>query len=412
MTGELFVSFGDSPTRRRLLERLHEEVSIPESVLRGDPDATAAWLTIPPAVYAEHPLTNRPHVMARIVQLLGDEAWDPSGLWDLLEAWDWTFADGRPYKVSTVGLETAAESWLVAHLPRLRLHGFPVDLAHQQPVLPNGRRPDLLCRFNDTQGDAAADDWLVVELKATRFYDAAADQVASYVAEVQEHLAHGRAVHALLITDGADHAEIEDLRDRGIAHLSLAALGYRQHLAQEHRRPRPLSLSTSDTVSPSAEVTSGSGGVEFDGPETYWIRLFWDRTNGSDDVQQRNAAGKLWARRESRRARYEHEWGDAQDWPAQHPTTLLDAPGTPWQQVAVCIQCDWLARPTDTGTGTDLFDVAKEHALAHPHDARLEAGENPIKPPPPADRIRAAIARARTEAQRRARRQDDDAAAT
>ena len=80
----------------------------------------------------------------------------------------------------------------------------------------------------------------MVELKATRFYDGAAGQIEGYLAEVTEHMALAdERVHGLLVTDGADHAEVELLRERGVTHLSLASLGYRLALAQE-QHPRPL----------------------------------------------------------------------------------------------------------------------------------------------------------------------------
>lgn len=252
VTGELFLSFGDSPTRRGLLARLDGDGDVPEGVLRGDHVAVAEWIDVPFAVYVEHPLGNRPHVMAQIVELHGDSRFDLDMLWTVLDEWDATFADGRPYQVSSAGLEVAVEHWLVDHLPRLRLHGFPVDLVHQQLILPSGRRPDLLCRFNDDTELAQSDDWLVVELKATRYYEAAADQISGYTDEVSQHLAHGHAVHALLITDGANHAQVERLRGLGIEHVSLGALGYRHHLAQERKAPREIASLSSpvETVKP------------------------------------------------------------------------------------------------------------------------------------------------------------------
>lgn len=287
-TGELFMSFGDSPTRRGLLERLNTDLPVPSDVLRGDGYATAKWLFLPPTVYDEHPLANRPHVMPRAIEILGGQAPGLPVLWEVLDAWDATFADGRKYRVSSVGLEMAAEVWLVEHLPRLRLHGFPVDLVRRQYVLPSGKRPDLLCRFNDSTNHAEIDDWLVIQMKVTSFYPEAAEQLEKYVAEIAETAGSKVGVHGLLITDGAHHAEVEDLQSRGLAHLSLAALGYRLHLAQESLKqstpstadshdPTPVEQSERITTSSlSASIADGVTAV-VDGPEVYWARLFGDQ---------------------------------------------------------------------------------------------------------------------------------------
>lgn len=384
VTGELFLSFGDSPTRRGLLERLRSGEDIPEQVLRGDPAAVAKWIELPRHIYDEHPLANRPHVMREVVDLCGDTRYDHDGLWDVLEAWDQTFADGRRYKVSSAGLEAAAELWLIEHLPRLRLHGFPVDLAHQQMILPSGRRPDLLCRLNDSVDGMAAGDWLVVELKATRFYWEAAEQVLSYAVEVSQVLADGQAVHTLLITDGADHTDIEELREKGIGHLSLATLGYRAHLAQERIAASPSTTAPVLSEEPPAEAQVIE---DFDGPEAYWVRLFWDQEG--DEDQERKVAHELWAARERRREQYRREWGPPSKWPATHPTTVLGLKGIPGDAAAVCIACDWVARIADLSPSEGLQHAARDHALAHTHHPLLEQGVNPPRPArPPRRRAR------------------------
>lgn len=387
LIGALFISFGDSPTRQALRARLASSEEIPDAVSRLDHHAIAVWLDLDFDVYAERPLANDALVVKEVLDLLGEQAPDKNAVWDVLEAWDSSFEDSRPYKVSTVGMEAALERWLVANLDRLTEHGLPVSLEHRQRVLPSGRRPDLVCRFTDSVQGASCSDWLVIELKATRFYEAAADQVSSYVVEVQEHWARsGEHVYGLLITDGADHSEVDRLRQRGIAHLSVAALGYRMALAQD-KPPTTSSLSADPprltdmgTLTDEPLIATWGNASDLDGPETYWVRLFWDRATGAaDEEREREVASALWAERERRRERYEQSYGLATQWPAQHPTTVIEINGARAARAAVCIHCDWVTRPADLDEGDSLHVAAKAHALAHPHDPRLEQGINPTK---------------------------------
>lgn len=223
-----------------------------------------------------------------------------------------------------MGREDALERWLIEHLDELAEHGLPVALAHHQHVLPNGTRPDLICRLTEDCAAAGAGDWLVVELKATRYYAGAADQVAGYVEQVQAHLAtNGELVFGLLVTDGADHAEVEHLRVRSIGHLSLAALGCRLALAQEKAPTSASALSA-----PASMVTGmGTQNVEplplsedrdRDGPTVYWLRLFDHLISSpSKEARERATAASVWSKREERRRRYTGTWGEQEQWPAQ-----------------------------------------------------------------------------------------------
>lgn len=406
----LILSFGDSPTRQALRERLASPEPVPNAVLHLDHHAVADWLGLPFDVYAERPLATRALVGAEVFDLLGEQAPNRPAVWDVLETWDASFADGRAYKVSSVGLEAAVEHWLVENLDRLTEHGYPVALQHRQHKLPSGRRPDLLCRFSEHTDVARTGDWLVVELKATRFYDGAAGQIEGYLAEVSEHMAVAdERVHGLLVTDGADHAEVELLRERGVTHLSLASLGYRLALAQERAPSTAASLSVDPHRLPSMSTLSDQlfTPVEPDGPETYWVRLFHDVDSSRDDEErEREVAASLWRQRQSRRERYERDYGEPREWPAAHPATVIKLHEflSP-VKAAVCIRCDWLARAFEDGHPVDLHDAAKGHALAHPHDSRLERGVNP---PKKARDVRegmdARFAEARANARRAARR--------
>lgn len=411
----MVLSFGDSPTRRALRERLASSDPVPDAVVHLDHPAVADWLGLDFDTYADRPLATRSLVGMEVCDLLGERAPARPVVWDILEAWDASFTDGRTYKISGAGLEAAFEGWLVDNLDRLTDHDLPVSMAFRQKALPNGRRPDLLCRFTENTSIARAGDWLVVELKATRYYAAAADQIAVYVQQTAEHLATAdEQVLALLITDGADHAEVADLIAKGIAHLSLAALGYRRALAQDTALPSAASLSV-----PMPRVTDmdpqtnlrliSSDESDMSGPMVYWVRLFHDVMLDEDtevnEARERAAATALWGKREERRVGYARKWGSPEDWPAQHPTTVINLRAPHALRAAVCVRCDWLARAiNESGEEVHLHAAAKAHALDHAHDSALDRGENPPKPPRAAPGPAVRFDEARANARRAARR--------
>jgi hypothetical protein len=109
------------------------------------------------------------------------------------------------------------------------------------------------------------------------------------------------------------------------------------------------------------------------------VRLFFDADSHRAD-DERDAATALWKRRERRRLSYEQDYGDPNQWPAAHPTTVVAVDDVRLPvRAAVCIRCDWLARSHDGGQEVDLHEAAKSHALSHPHDPLLERGVNPPK---------------------------------
>ena len=206
----------------------------------GDVESIAAWLGITEDEYLAHPVAGAYTLMAAAVDVLhGDDRQLPESelhrILDLMEAWAGTYAEGRPYRVSTVGLELALERWLVAHIDRLTDAGFPVEILHQQLVLPDRRRPDLVVRFTaDTEWESAG-DLMVIELKAGRCYTEAIDQLHGYLPAVAAKLMPGSntRVHGMLIADGASHRHQEDLRSRGLRYLPVERLGYRRELRAE-----------------------------------------------------------------------------------------------------------------------------------------------------------------------------------
>lgn len=113
----------------------------------------------------------------------------------------------------------------------MRLPRHP--LAHQQWALPSRRRPDPLRQLTKGSPRGRRDDWLVIEMKATRYCPEAADQILGYVKEIYELLAGpDEDVVAIAVTDAATYPEQHDMATRGIEHVPLSRLGYREYLAR------------------------------------------------------------------------------------------------------------------------------------------------------------------------------------
>ena len=96
--------------------------------------------------------------------------------------------------------------------------------------------------------------------KATRFDDEAADQLDDYLDEVAEHLARsGEGIHGLLITDGADHGDVERLDERGLGQRPRRARLPRLALAQGAAPPpAPVTANAPARRSPGASTTNRS----------------------------------------------------------------------------------------------------------------------------------------------------------
>ena len=113
-------------------------------------------------------------------------------------AWFSSFATPREYRFSHVGLERDLERWLVHHPDRLVDLGYAVRLRHQQLVLPDRRRPDLVFDLVE-DGDVGT---LVVELKAGPGTRAAVDQVVGYRDALAVAAPAGAPTRALLVAYG------------------------------------------------------------------------------------------------------------------------------------------------------------------------------------------------------------------
>lgn len=388
------LAYGDSPTRRALVAA---ESDPPHDALYGDHLAIAEWLGLPFDDYVLNPVANRISLVAAVADRLDSADEEIDRLWAVLEAWETTYEDPRRvYRVSPTGREAKLEEWVVEHIAALRDHGFHLIVSHRQHVLPSRRRPDLIARVLSDDDEHRIGDWLVIELKATRAYPDALHQLDEYVTEVSDHIATGEeTVHGLLIADGINHADQHLRRDLGIAFLSLAQIGYRQHLI-EHRSTSPTVLSEPPrTLSPSTGEAAGASTDDWTAYLPSLVPAF------EDQAERVSVAKALWSMREQRRNGYQARWGALTDWPAQHPSTVLTVL---WAartvKAAVCVRCGWHALESP---GVELPAEAKKHALANPHASILERGENP--PPQGAARLlRARFEHARREAHRPPRR--------
>lgn len=388
------LAYGDSPTRRALVAA---ESDPPHDALYGDHLAIAKWLGLDFDDYVLNPVANRISLVAAVADRLDSADEEIDRLWAVLEAWETTYEDPRRvYQVSPAGREAKLEEWLVEHIAALRDHGFHLIVSHRQHVLPSRRRPDLISRILSDDDEHRIGDWLVLELKATRAYPDALRQLDDYVTEVSEHIATGEEmVRGLLIADGINHADQDLRRDLGIAFLSLAQIGYRQHLI-EHRSASPMVPSEPPrTLSPSVAEAAGESTDD-------WTAYLPSLDPAFEDEAERVTVAKaLWSMREQRRNGYEARWGALADWPAQHPTTVVDVlRAARTVKAAVCVRCGWHVLES---RGVELHAEAKKHALANPHASVLERGENPRRQHV-ARGLAAQLEQARRDAHRAARR--------
>ena len=197
----------------------------------GESEATARWLGLSEDEYLRHPVASGLTVVVRLFDALGLGAESPDDHDDVLaiaEAWFDTFDKPRTYHFSRVGLESDLERWLAHHPEKLTDLGYPVRLRHQQFVLPDKRRPDLV--FDLTE-DARAVGTLVVELKAVGGYVEAVDQLAGYMTAIDALGQSAGILRGLLVADGFTPEVVNYAADQGIDTLTLSALGYRAALA-------------------------------------------------------------------------------------------------------------------------------------------------------------------------------------
>ena len=170
-------------------------------------------------------------MLEELGDLDGAERWGP-----VLNVWLDTYQRGdggvRRYRVTPVGKEADFESWLEDHLSVLKEFGYCVRLADEatdgirgrQPMIDRRSVPDLLCRFTEDCERGQADDWLVIENKATAVGPAARHQLSRYVDLLPTRIPVEPAqVHGLLLADGADIDLRRGLEEAGLEYVSLSS---------------------------------------------------------------------------------------------------------------------------------------------------------------------------------------------
>jgi hypothetical protein len=228
------------PVLDRLLLRLGDgQWQLPESVDVTEPEL-AETLMLPIETIARYPMIGRFGLLARCMDRLGIDDADAEQSLAILDAWLSMYApagDGTPSPYQVWGLPNrdTFEGWLLARLDLLHTLGYAVRLANeemdgvtgQRHMFGDGRRADLLMRFETDCDKGAADDWLVLETKTTAVGIGALDQLAMSVDWFRAESRPG-AVHAMLIADGLSLELERGLRERRFDYQSMAALGYRR----------------------------------------------------------------------------------------------------------------------------------------------------------------------------------------
>jgi hypothetical protein len=197
----------------------------------GDDAATARWLGIPEDQYRQHPVASALTITVRLFKALGlgnELREDHDDVLAIAEAWFDTYNKPRLYHFSRVGLESDLERWIVHHPERLTDLGYPVRLRHQQLVLPDRRRLDLVF---DLLEDNRTIGTLVAELKTVGGYLEAVDQLVGYLNAVASHGLSAGILRGLLVADGFTPDVEAYAAEHGIETLTLSALGYRAALA-------------------------------------------------------------------------------------------------------------------------------------------------------------------------------------
>lgn len=202
----------------------------------------AEALALPVDVVEQYPTAGVGAILIRTAEELGRTAdSELPGLYTLLQAWLDTYelpgSGLRAYRVQPAGRERHFEDWLVQNLPVLSDHDYPVRLADPsrdgmpgRQVAVHGRRSiaDLVGVLTADTPEMRKSDLLVVENKTTAVGPEVADQLARYVDLLRATTK--RPVHGLVIADGLTVDAGRAIAERGFGYLSLAQIGYRDHL--------------------------------------------------------------------------------------------------------------------------------------------------------------------------------------
>lgn len=235
-----FVADEDDPVFRRLLFCLKDPRFELSYLGDSTPEELSESLRLPLDLVERYPLAGEGMVLVGAVDTLGWEDDRLDEAQQVLRAWADTFVkkDGsrRRYRVTPPGSEKTFEDWLESDLGVLDDFGYHVRVADRKRDGLDGRqhrlspklRPDLICRATRDSEVHRAGDWVVIENKTTFAHTPVDEQLSKYVdwlgAEVDE------AVHGLLLADGTSVRLRRALRERGHDWITLASLGYRDHV--------------------------------------------------------------------------------------------------------------------------------------------------------------------------------------
>lgn len=230
----LDLAFPNDPVAAVFWERLADATDEEVKAWRlGDSRSTATWLGLSENDYLQHPIASDLGVLVELLDILGVDDIESAQAGEaeaVANAWYDSFTEPRLYRLSDVGLERDLEQWLIDHPEALAGVGYAVRLKHQQLILPDRRRPDLIFDLLDNEGVAGT---LVVELKATSGYLEAVDQLAGYLNALRPGQAADAVLEGLLIADGFDDNVLAYARATGIDVVTLRELGYRHDLSRQ-----------------------------------------------------------------------------------------------------------------------------------------------------------------------------------
>lgn len=221
-----FLVYEDDPVVALLEEKIDKVTEAQlEALQTGDSPEIARLLGIDESEYLDHPIAAEATVLVHLLERLkvkieGERA----TIHKIAGAWFDTFTTGRVYRFSKVGLERELEDWLVARPEALESLGFNVRLRHQQLILPDRRRLDLVFDLVQPNGTSGT---LIVELKAVHGSKDAVDQLVGYMDAFEELGLSDGPLGGLLIADGFSPDQISYARASGISVATLSGIGYR-----------------------------------------------------------------------------------------------------------------------------------------------------------------------------------------
>lgn len=257
-----FVRRGNPVVPAMVQHFRREDWEASEGLKTAEPDQLAKALGLPVAEVENHPCAFGIHVINGVCDWRGVPVNDLDAFDRVVivtSAWrDDMQNHGVAYRISTPGLESMFEGWLVDNLKILAEAGIHLELEARQPRLDNGRRrPDLVCRLTEPLGDLSRGDLLVIENKTTPVGLKALAQVDEYADLVKAGMAgNRRRVGAMLIADGTTVELQRALVEAGVLYESLVSLGYREHQFRIGRLSSALDVAegTATTLLDPAEV--------------------------------------------------------------------------------------------------------------------------------------------------------------